>query len=178
VIRVFLSVGRVATDQQREFVKEIEGFLQQHGLQPHTVGRNRFSVGPPLRTIMEEMNTSAGTAIVAFERKRVERGTELGGIGKKDVDLAEARYPTVWNQIEAAMAYVFGHPLLVIVEEGLRSEGLLERGHDWWVQWVEVAPGVTGGEEFLGVFSDWRARVEERAYRYLLDGTAPSSEEA
>ena len=42
--------------------------------------------------------------------------------------------PTVWNQIEAAMAYTLGRPLLVIVEDGLVSEGLLEGKYDWIVQ--------------------------------------------
>lgn len=148
---------------------DFEVFLRGRGLTPHTVGRNRFTAGAPLQTIMGDMSTSAGTAIVAFERKRVDSGIELGALGKDDADLSGARYPTVWNQIEAAMAYTLGHPLFVVVEEGLRSEGLLERGYDWWVQSVTIGPGVMEGAEFLGIFADWQTRVEERARRFLVE---------
>jgi hypothetical protein len=69
--------------------------------------------------------------------------------------------PTVWNQIEPSMAYVLGHPLLVIVENGIRSEGLLETGYDWYVQWVDINDSTIQKREFLGVFADWKKRVEE-----------------
>lgn len=168
-IRVFLSVGRVSTPAQERFVEDFEVFLRGRGLTPHTVGRTRFTAGAPLQTIMGDMSTSAGTAILAFERKRVDSGIELGALGKDDADLSGARYPTVWNQIEAAMAYTLGHPLFVVVEEGLRSEGLLERGYDWWVQSVPIGPEVMEGAEFLGIFADWQKRVEERARRFLVE---------
>ncbi len=72
-------------------------------------------------------------------------------------------YPTVWNQIEAAMAYTRGLPLLIIMEKGLQSEGLLERGYDWYVQWVEPTASALTTLEFNGVLSSWKQKVAQRA---------------
>jgi len=58
------------------------------------------------------------------------------------------------------MAYDRGLPLLVVVEKGLKSEGLLEAGYDWFVQWVSIGDSPLLDREFLGVFADWKARVE------------------
>ena len=49
---------------------------------------------------------------------------ELTRRGGEDL-LSSIRLPTVWNQIEAAMAHMHEIPLLVIAERGLREEGLL-----------------------------------------------------
>ncbi len=57
------------------------------------------------------------------------------------------------------MAYVLGHPLLVIVENGARDEGLLETGYDWYVQRVDLDPATFGKKQFIGVFADWKRRV-------------------
>lgn len=48
------------------------------------------------------------------------------------------------------MAYVLGHPLLVIVENGSRNEGLLEAGFDWYVQYVDLESSVLSSKQFLG----------------------------
>ena len=67
--------------------------------------------------------------------------------------------PTVWNQIEASMAYTLERPLLVIAEHGLRSEGLLESNYDWPIQWVDLTPGSLSTNPCLGVIQDWARRV-------------------
>lgn len=61
------------------------------------------------------------------------------------------------------MAYVHDHPLLVIVEQGLKSEGLLEKGYDWYVQSCKLDESVLAGPEFVGVFADWKRRVESHS---------------
>ena len=135
---VFVSVGGTANDAQEAFVRAVEDRLRSEGLIPHTVGRNTFSSDAPLKTVTDLMNNCSGTVVVALERTYFPSGVEKRG-GPSAANLAEARYPTPWSQIEAAMAYSRGHPLMVIVEKGLRSEGLLERGNDWYVQSVDPA---------------------------------------
>lgn len=61
------------------------------------------------------------------------------------------------------MAYARGLPLLVIAEAGLKSEGLIERGYDWYVQWVELSASALLTPEFNGVFASWKTKVESRA---------------
>jgi hypothetical protein len=73
--------------------------------------------------------------------------------------LADVKLPTPWNHIEAAMAYARGLPLMVVVEAGLRSEGLLERGYDWYVQSVKPEAAALSTNEFNGVLASWKQKM-------------------
>ncbi|NTW50217.1 MAG: hypothetical protein HGB19_10915 [Chlorobiales bacterium] len=110
------------------------------------------------------MNECAGTVVIAFERVRIVDGIDRRG-SSEEKNISNQILPTVWNQIEAAMAYVLGHPLLVIVENGARDEGLLEAGYDWYVQRVDLDPAIFAKKQFIGVFADWKRRVEDNARR-------------
>ncbi len=156
---VFVSAGRAATKQQEDFINEVEGLMRDQGLNPRGVGRTDFGVDQPLKLIEKVMGECAGVVIIAFERIHIEQGTELRG-SPKPRDVGGQRIPTVWNHIEAAMGYVTRRPLLVIVEDGLRPEGLLEVGYDWYVQRVELSSATLKTAEFKGIFSDWKRRVE------------------
>jgi hypothetical protein len=159
---VFVSVGATATEQQETFVRAIEDRLRSEGLVPHTVGRNTFQSDAPLKTVTELLDKCSGTVVVALERTYVASGVDKRG-GPKEAPLADIRLPTPWNQIEAAMAYSRSHPLLVIVESGLKSEGLLERGYDWYVQWVKPDPAALNTPEFNGVLANWKEKMAQPA---------------
>ncbi len=60
------------------------------------------------------------------------------------------------------MAYMLGHPLLAIVESGLRDEGLLEQGYDWYVKWIRLDPSCLKEPEFLSTFQAWKKNVESQ----------------
>jgi hypothetical protein len=107
------------------------------------------------------MNTCSGTVVIALERTYFPSGIDKRG-GPKESPLANVILPTPWNQIEAAMAYSKGHPLMVIVEEGLKSEGLLEKGYDWYVQSVRLIPASLATPEFNGVLASWKEQVSAR----------------
>lgn len=157
---VFISVGRPCTPNQEAFIVAIEDLLRTNGFSPRAVGRSDFSSKQPLKFVQELMNRCRGTVIIAFERLYVTEGEEKRG--SADCKLVKHEImPTVWNQIEAAMAYVLNQPLLVIVEEGSRTEGLLEAGYDWYVLKVEIEPSSVNGREFQGVFADWARRVRD-----------------
>ena len=158
--KIFLSVGRTSTKEQEDFVKAVEDFLQSHGLIPQTLGRTFFSSIQPLKAVDDLMRQCCGVVVVAFERIQIVTGIEKRG-SPEEHRLESTALPTVWNQIEAAMAYTLSHPLLVIIENGLRSEGLLERGYDWYVNWVNLSEVALNEKEFQGVFADWRRRVDE-----------------
>jgi hypothetical protein len=157
---VFLSVGRASTPQQEAFVRCIEAHLQAQGLTPRTVGRSAFSSSQPLKLVSELMRECRGTVIVAFERTFVEKGIEKRG-GPDEAPFSGGILPTIWNQIEAAMAYVHGHPLLVICERDLKKEGLLEPNYDWYVQSCPLDASSLATPEFAAVFADWKRRVEQ-----------------
>jgi hypothetical protein len=160
-IDVFVSVGiNSKRPEYEKFISEVEQFLRDNGLNPRTVGRSDFSSGQPLKLIEQVMNECSGTIVIAFERIHIEKGLDKRGSSAENL-LSNVNIPTVWNQIEPSMAYVLGHPLLVIVQNGLRSEGLLETGYDWYVQWVDIDNSTLQKREFLGVFANWKKRVEE-----------------
>jgi hypothetical protein len=169
---VFVSVGRTSTPEQERFVSAVEDLLRSNGLEPRTAGRTSFSADQPLVHVRDLMKKCAGTVIVAFERLYLREGTERRG-SDKAAPLADVKLPTVWNQVEAALAYSQGHPLLVVVEKGIRSEGLLERGYDWYVQWVDIDGSVLSSKEFQGVFADWKKKVVEhkRSSRHSSAGS-------
>jgi len=136
-INVFVSLGRTSTPEQEKFVSSIEQYLRDNGLEPRAVGRTAFSSLQPLKFVEQLMHECSGTIIIAFERTHIQEGKERRGSNAEKV-IQDVKLPTVWNQIEAVMAYVLDHPLLVIVEHGIHSEGLLETGYDWYVQWVKL----------------------------------------
>jgi hypothetical protein len=169
-IDVFISVGSNSKPEHEKFISEIEQFLRDNGLNSRAVGRTDFSAIQPLKFIEQVMNECSGTVVIAFERIHIERGFEKRGSNAEKL-LSNVKISTVWNQIEPSMAYVLGHPLLVIVENGLRSEGLLETGYDWYVQWVDIDASTLQKREFLGVFADWKKRVED----YKINGKKGAS---
>jgi hypothetical protein len=164
--KIFLSVGRTFTPQQELFVSTLESFLTSQGFIPQTVGRTYFSSQQPLKAVMELMDECAGTIILAFERTQIIQAFEKRG-SKDERQITDLKLPTVWNQIEATIAYSKGHPLLVVVENGLKAEGLLEQGYDWYVQSVPLNQDALSGREFQGMFSDWKRRVEQSAAEKL-----------
>jgi hypothetical protein len=159
--KIFVSVGRT-TPAQEDFVLAIEGRLRAEGFIPCTVGRNMWTAGAPLKKVLELMAECRGAVVIALERKYFPNGTESRGHPKLESPLQEVRLPTPFNQVEAAMAYTHGHPILMVVEDGLREEGLLERGNDWFVQRVELTRAALSTAEFNGIFASWKARCSLR----------------
>ena len=170
--KVFVSVGGTATPHQEEFVRAVEDRLRSEGMSPHTVGRNTFSSDAPLRAVEALMNECSGTVVIGLERTYFPKGIERRG-GPKERALTETRYPTPWNQIEAAMAYAKGLLRLALVEEGVNPEGLLEPGYDWYVQTVTATPAALGGAEFNGVLASWRTKVLGRAEKPAASSARP-----
>lgn len=166
-IDIFVSVGDTANDQQEKSVAAIEDRLRAEGLTPHSVGRNAFSSDAPLISVRELMDQCKGMVVIALERLYFERGLEKRG-GPKQVALKDVRIATPWNQIEAAMAYSRGLPLLVIVEEGIRDDGLLERGNEWYVMYIKDQTSLNT-KEFNGVFSSWKQKVISQKKKAMVN---------
>jgi hypothetical protein len=156
---IFLSIGRTATTEQSHFVQEVEKLLKEYHLRPRTVGRTDFTTGKPLKKILNVMKSCSGTVVIAFERFHYESGIELRG-GPEQTSLRDVSLPTVWNQVEAGMAYALGHPLLAIAESHLHNEGLLEDGYDWFIKWVDLTPASLHSDEFIATFEKWVKNVE------------------
>ncbi|MCW7547159.1 hypothetical protein OO184_04160 [Photorhabdus sp. APURE] len=160
-VNVFLSVGNVANREQEDFVQAIESRLRSEGLNPLTLGRNHFSSEAPLKAITELMDTCEGTVVIAIERLYFASGIERRG-GENSIALSDTSIATPWNQIEAALSYSRGLPLLVIVAKEVRTEGLLEPGYDWFVQRVNPEASALHSDEFSGILASWKGKLSER----------------
>lgn len=158
--KIFLSVGRTSTYEQEDFVREVEKYIENQGLIPQTLGRTYWSSLQPLRAVGELMRECCGTVVIALERIHIKSGIQRRG-SLNQQPLQSINLTTVWNQIEAAMAYTLGHPLLVIVEKSVKDEGLLEQGYDWYVNSIDLNVAALHQREFVGVFADWKRRVDE-----------------
>ncbi|MFC0515195.1 hypothetical protein ACFFGT_13335 [Mucilaginibacter angelicae] len=158
--KVFISVGGTTTAEQEEFVKHIEDRLQAENLTPNTIGRNKFSADSPLKSIKDLMDECSGILVIALERTYFEKGLEKRG-STQEIQLSTTKFSTPWNQIESAMAYAKNLPILVIVEEGVRAEGLLEKGYDWYVMTAKPNQSSLLTAEFNGVLASWKSKVEK-----------------
>lgn len=157
-MNVFVSVATGLSPEQEAFVDAVENRLRAIGLVPCTIGRNTFSTEAPLQAVVHLMARCAGTVVIALERYRFEDGLERPG-SPKEKPLGPVSFPTAWNQIEAAMAYGRKLPLLVLVDEKLRCDGLLEKGNDWYVHELAIDPAELNGAAFGGLLNDWRERL-------------------
>jgi hypothetical protein len=154
-INVFLSVGGTATEPHRRFVAAIEQVLRQSGFLPRTV---RGIAGTPLPAIAHEMRRCAGTAVIALERVHAPAAVEFRGARRQQF-IDGLSLPSVWTQVEAALAHSLGHPLLVVAERGLRREGLLATDHGWPVEELDLFAPEIDGRAFQEAFAAWAARV-------------------
>jgi hypothetical protein len=156
--KVFISMGSTANTEQREFVEAILNSLKTWDLSPRIINENEWSYEQPLRGIKNVMKECCGAVIIAFTRTIFPSGTEL----RKDEnrELTNINLPTPWNHIEASMAYTFDMPLLVIAENGLKSEGIIEQGYDWQVYWTDLDPSIVSTEKFRGFLNSWKKAVE------------------
>lgn len=159
---VFVSVGGTATAEQEEFVQAVEQRLRSEGLIPHTLGRNAFGSEAPLKTISDMMGKCVGTVVIALERTWFAEGLERRN-GPEERKLHNVSYPTPWNQIEAALSYSRGLPLLVIMDKSVQSEGLLEPNYDWYVQKMLPTPNSLISSEFNGVLASWKQKLAEQS---------------
>jgi hypothetical protein len=108
------------------------------------------------------MRSCSGVAIVAFERVFAPVAEDKGR-AEDEHHLHPLSLTTIWNQIEAAMAYTLGMPILVLAEEGLRDEGLLADRYDWTVEWLDLNMNAWMQPRCRGVIADWAEQVRQFA---------------
>ena len=130
-ISVFLSCPKPHLSRQQKFVDRLEEYLRMRGLEPRTLGVTDYDMDAPLKAIRRLMLESNGLITIALKRALIRDATV-----RPDTDLSEAKESKIQNmwltspycQIEPAMAYQLGLPILILRERGVIQEGLLEKG--------------------------------------------------
>ena len=56
--------------------------------------------------------------------------------------------------------YSRGLPLLVVDEKGIRPEGLLELGNDWYAQSIPLDNACLNSNESNGILASWTGKIE------------------
>ena len=108
------------------------------------------------------METAEAVVVIAFTRFIVKRAIEKPG-SENEKDITNTKYPTIWNQLEASMAFGLKLPLLVILEEGLHQEAMLKDRLEFRAWTTALDPGFFRSDEFKGVFADFKKIAAERA---------------
>lgn len=160
--KIFISVGSNGSQVQLNATETIFSVITSAGLSPRQMEKNEWSSEQPLRAIRRVIAECHGAVIVAFTRYEFSQGIEKGK-DNSTILLGETHFPTVWNQIEAALAYSRDIPLLIICEHGLKDDGLLEGKYDWKVFWTDFQPADLNSERFLGFVQSWKKLVDEHA---------------
>lgn len=127
---VFLSYPKPYLKRQKEFIDRVICYLEERGLHPRTLGVSDYDMDAPLTAIRRLMLESNGLVAIAFRRSLIEQGIgkPASDIGQKEYDLSGQWLTSPYCQIEPAMAFQLGLPVLILREKGVLAEGVLEQG--------------------------------------------------
>jgi hypothetical protein len=158
VPKVFISAASRGTARQNDVKATVFSALRAAGLDPRQMNKNEWSFEQPLKAIRNIITECHGIAVLALAQYEIHSVFDIAA-EKKQSDPASFRLPTVWNQIEAAIAYDKDLPLLVIAERGVKEEGLMEGRYDWTVYWTDLDPAEFQSEKFLAFVATWKNAV-------------------
>ena len=158
---VFVSCGTPHTQALEDFVSAIEAQIKSHGCIPQTVGRSSYSVRQPVQASRDLIGTCDGAVVIAFERTRIIEALDKPDSGDQ-TEIKNESYPTIWNQMEAAMAYAQRVPILTFVQRGLKRQGMLSDRFEWMAIEADLSPSLLKTEQFQQVFREWLSLMQER----------------
>lgn len=157
---IFLSCGTPSTKEQEEFISAVEAHLKLHGCVPQTVGRSNYSLRQPIQAARDIIGSCHGSVVIAFERTRIIRGIERPE-SPAQKEFENESHPTIWNQMEAAMAYAQNVPILTFVQRGLKRQGMLSDRFEWIPVETELSLAELTTERFQQVFREWLTLVRK-----------------
>jgi hypothetical protein len=160
-LAVFVSCGSADTQAQESFITAVEEQLRSHGCEPSTVGRSRFTGRQPVEFARNLIGGCDGVIVIAFERTRIIQGLERPDSAEPK-KLRNESHPTVWNQLEAAMAYAQRVPIMTLVQSGLKRQGMLSDRLEWVAIETDLAPSFLKTEKFQQVFREWLSLVQKK----------------
>jgi hypothetical protein len=130
-ISIFLSFPKPHLQSQATFIEALCTYLRGRGFEPRTLGVNEYDMDAPLTAIRRLMLESNGLITVALRRTWIQDGMSRRSAdipGVKESTIADQWLSSAYCQIEPAMAYQLGLPILIIREAGVVADGLLDRG--------------------------------------------------
>jgi hypothetical protein len=120
---IFLSVSHILTKEQEAFVSSVEHVVRKYEYDLRTIGRGVEKSLNISKDVKELIDSSLGTIVIATKRFFLSSGIEYNTPDTAK-EIHARYYPSVWLQIEGAMALQHGQSLLLLREEGLYQEGI------------------------------------------------------
>jgi hypothetical protein len=129
-IPVFLSYPKPFMKAQEDFINAIQEYLALRGFVGRTLGVTDYDMQEPLTAIRRLMLECNGIVTIAFRRTFIKNGigNPNSDCGKPSYSISEQWITSPYCQIEPAMAFQIGLPILILKEQGVMAEGVLERG--------------------------------------------------
>lgn len=160
-ISAFLSVGTTHNDKQQNYWDNLVKYLDSKNIKAETLGDNFWSLNSPLIPIQRRMQEVNGAVILAMERFHSKEGTYRRG-SKEQKNFKDQYFATVWTQLEGAMAYQLGLPLLILKEKKLVAEGMFDpQIHEWRVNNINLDdPGELFRNPLKALINTWVQDVQ------------------
>lgn len=124
---IFLSRPNKFNPVYTSTVNALIQLLKDRDLNPITIGGNIFPNSLPIKGIKEEMSSCSGIIILGIPQMLVETGLSKPRT-EDQKNINNELYPSVWNQMEGAMAYMLNLPAMIIADNNLKEEGIFENG--------------------------------------------------
>jgi len=169
---VFVSCGTPYTAAQEDFLCAVEAHLRSHCCEPMTVGRSAFSIRQPVQAARDLIAKCDGAVVIAFERIRIVKAFDKPDSGDQK-EINNESDPTIWNQMEAALAYGQQVPILTFVQSGLRRQGMLSDRFEWTAIEGDLSPVLLRADKVQQMFGEWLALVEQRRDSGKLNDVDP-----
>jgi hypothetical protein len=166
-LRFFLSVGATYTKEQEDFVRAFERLLSETNVQRLVVGRDSPPSRQPILEVKDLMKRADAVVVLAFTRYVIASGVEKPDAnlpGQKQRAMVNERHPTVWNQIEASIAFGLGKPLFVLLEDGLKQEAMLKDRFEFMARSTSLDPNYFESQAFKSVFANFIKIVRRRSW--------------
>lgn len=169
-ISVFLSYPVPFLQNQLDFIDLLKTYLRERGFEARTLGVTDYDMREPLTAIRRLMLESNGLITIAFKRTLVERAFQKPS---SDLDFQSKKMSNCWYtspycQIEPAMAFQIGLPILILREKGVVAEGVLEKGvTGTYLPEFDLSKGAKfylESDEWKQIIGEWEGYVRKVVY--------------
>ncbi len=161
-IPVFLSYPQPHMMSQKLFIDRLKKYLLSRGFEPRTLGVTDYDMNAPLKAIRRLMLESNGIITIALRRTLVLAGKQkhLADIPRMtEKELQDVWFTSAYCQIEPAMAFQLGLPVLILREAGVIEGGLFEKGV--LGTYMPEFSLESGEEDYLGT-TEWNDIIGKR----------------
>jgi hypothetical protein len=158
---VFVSKPNALNEQQAVFWARLSRILGERGLAARTLGETDYPNSGPIEAVRRLLDDCDGAIVLGLSQLEVQQGVLKRG-APAEVDASDTKWPTAWNHIEAAMAYVLRLPMLIIREPGVAG-GVFDVGNtDRFIHQAEISEEWLASPKFLQPFNEWLEEVQSR----------------